>query len=126
MSIKRSGDGTALGFTLSDGTVGWWSMFDPNFETIDETLDAQHEAARENAQAKSAYMTQLNNFQINVSAGRSAGLTAPVKPLRKVVSDPTVDDDGTVVAGVASLVAFVPALPDPVHLNIAPGAKVMG
>ena len=74
--------------------------------------DKQSQAARDNTQAQGKYMTELSDFQTNLDAGRAAGMTAPSKPLRIVVSD----------VGTVSHTPFLPALPDPVYPVITPSS----
>jgi len=64
---------------------------------------AQLQAISENNQAVANYNNVLANVQISVTAGRGDTVTAPAKPLQKVVAD---------VDGAVTYVPFVPALAD--------------
>src|ERR1035441_6501511 len=64
---------------------------------------AQLQAISENNQAVANYNNVLANVQISVTAGRGDTVTAPAKPLQKVVAD---------ADGAVTYVPFVPALAD--------------
>lgn len=76
----------------------------------------QQQAGRENTQAVLNYNNVLANTQISVDIGRGATVTAPAKPLQKVVADA----DGAVtyvpfVPPLADLVVPPPGAPSTVH-----------
>jgi hypothetical protein len=78
--------------------------------------DAQISAASQNNQAVANYNNVLKNVQISVTAGRGDTVTAPVKPLQKVVAD---------VDGAVTYVPFVPPLADIVPLsNVVPSGSI--
>lgn len=64
---------------------------------------AQLQAITDNAQAVANYNNVLANVQVSVTAGRGDTVTAPVKPLQKVVAD---------ADGAVTYVPFVPPLAD--------------
>src|ERR1039457_7144056 len=72
---------------------------------------AQLSAISENNQAVANYNNVLANVQISVTAGRGDTVTAPAKPLQKVVAD---------ADGAGTYVAFVPPLADIVALGGGP------
>jgi hypothetical protein len=76
---------------------------------------AQLQAATENTQAVANYNNVLANVQTSVNAGRGDTVTAPAKPLQKVVADA----DGTV-----TYVPFVPPLADIVPLVGVPSGSI--
>jgi hypothetical protein len=76
---------------------------------------AQLQAASENAQAVSNYNNVLANVQISVTAGRGDTVTAPAKPLQKVVAD---------ADGAVTYVPFVPALADLVIPKTVPSGSI--
>ena len=78
---------------------------------------AQLQAISENNQAVANYNNVLANVQISVTAGRGDTVTAPAKPLQKVVAD---------ADGAVTYVPFVPALADIVPLAPSAGGTVQG
>jgi|ERR1022692_3113160 hypothetical protein len=78
--------------------------------------DAQISAALANTQAVANYNNVLANVQISVTAGRGDTVTAPAKPLQKVVAD---------ADGAVTYVPFVPPLADIVPLqNVVPSGSI--
>jgi hypothetical protein len=77
--------------------------------------DAQIQAISENNQAAANYKNVLANVQISVTAGRGDTVTAPTKPLQKVVAD---------ADGAVTYVPFVPALPDLVIPKTVPSGSI--
>jgi hypothetical protein len=76
---------------------------------------AQLQAISDNAQAVANYNNVLANVQISVTAGRGDTVTAPAKPLQKVVAD---------ADGAVTYVAFVPPLADIVPLVGVPSGSI--
>ena len=76
---------------------------------------AQLQAATENNQAVANYNNVLANVQISVTAGRGDTVTAPAKPLQKVVAD---------ADGAVTYVPFVPALADLVIPKTVPSGSI--
>ena len=76
---------------------------------------AQLQAIGENTQAVANYNNVLANVQISVTAGRGDTVTAPAKPLQKVVAD---------TDGVVTYVPFVPPLADIVPLVGVPSGSI--
>src|ERR1017187_5966571 len=77
---------------------------------------AQLQAISENNQAVANYNNVLANVQISVTAGRGDTVTAPAKPLQKVVAD---------ADGAVTYVPFVPPLADIVPLqNVVPSGSI--
>ncbi len=76
---------------------------------------AQQQAATDNAQAVANYNNVLANVQISVNAGRGDTVTAPAKPLQKVVADAN---------GAVTYVPFVPALADIVIPKTVPSGSI--
>jgi hypothetical protein len=77
--------------------------------------DAQNQAISENNQAVANYNNVLANVQISVTAGRGDTVTAPAKPLQKVVAD---------ADGAVTYVPFVPALADLVIPKTVPSGSI--
>jgi hypothetical protein len=76
---------------------------------------AQIQAISENDQAVANYNNVLANVQISVTAGRGDTVTAPAKPLQKVVAD---------ADGAVTYVPFVPPLADIVPLVSVPSGSI--
>ena len=76
---------------------------------------AQLQAISDNAQAVANYNNVLANVQISVTAGRGDTVTAPAKPLQKVVAD---------ADGAVTYVPFVPPLADIVPLAGVPSGSI--
>jgi hypothetical protein len=79
------------------------------------TRQEQMQAAIENNQAIANYNNVLANVQISVTAGRGDTVTAPAKPLQKVVAD---------ADGAVTYVPFVPALADIVIPKTVPSGSI--
>ena len=108
MAIRRFGQD--LYYTAANGELVIASVYDALYAQLTEVLTQQMVAARSNIQAQSKYMTDLGTYQTNLSAGRGAGLTPPVKPLYTIVADAP-DADGNPVI---TQVPWPEKLPDPV------------
>ena len=119
MAIRRFGQD--LYYTAADGEVIIATVYDPLYAQLTEVLTQQMVAARANIQAQSKYMTDLGNYQVNLSAGRGAGLTPPVKPLYTVVADAPGDDGQPVITQIPWPTS-AGVLPDPVQPRVFKGA----
>ena len=115
--IQLDKDGVTLFYIEADGTrVSHNYMEGQAYTDMLVIRDAQISAASENSQAVANYNNVLANVQISVTAGRGDTVTAPVKPLQKVVAD---------VDGAVTYVAFVPPLADIVPLqNVVPSGGI--
>src|ERR1035438_6873134 len=102
--IQFDKDGVTLFYIDASGTkISHNFMEGTAYNDMLTILGAQKQAAIDNTQGVSNYNTALANAQISVNAGRGATVTAPPKPLQKIVADA----DGTV-----TYVPFVPPLAD--------------
>jgi len=109
-------DGMTLTYTDESGQTQSVSMIDwAAYSKVYSILQQQLAAGLENTKTHSDYVTALVTFQTNLDIGRAEGMTAPVVPKMKVVSD----------TGVVSFRDFSPALPLPVYPAAQPGGGVM-
>ena len=111
-------DGVTLFYILPDGTKVSHNYMEGQAYTDMLTIrDAQLSAASENNQAVANYNNVLANVQLSVNAGRGDTVTAPAKPLQKVVDS---------VDGAVTYVPFVPPLADIVPLaNVFPSGSIV-
>ena len=88
----------------------------PRVNVLLATVEAQFNAEQANEAALAAYDTAATNYQQAAINGRLEttlpALVWPVKPKMQVVGDPTINEKGVVVPGVATEVDFFPALVD--------------
>ena len=109
-------EGNFLYYTGTDGQMVIASQvgYDPLFAQLTEIITQQMVAVRENIAAQADYMNKLNNYQVNLSAGRLETtvppLTVPVKPEYKLVADAP-DADGNPVV---TFVTWPTPLPEPI------------
>src|ERR1035438_10349916 len=98
--IQLDKDGVTLFYIDANGNKVSHNYMEGQAYTDMLTIrDAQISAANENVQAVANYNNVLANVQISVTAGRGDPVTAPAKPLQKVVAD---------TDGVVTYVPFVP------------------
>jgi hypothetical protein len=114
--IQLDKDGVTLFYIDANGNKVAHNYLEGQAYTDMLTIrDAQISAASENNQAVANYNNVLANVQISVTAGRGDTVTAPAKPLQKVVAD----TDGAV-----TYVPFVPPLADIVPLVGVPSGSI--
>jgi hypothetical protein len=115
--IQLDKDGVTLFYIDSSGNRVSHNYLEGQAYTDMLTIrDAQLSAASENNQAVANYNNVLANVQINVTSGRGDTVTAPAKPLQKVVAD---------ADGAVTYVPFVPPLADIVPLaNVFPSGAI--
>ncbi len=105
--IGHAADGSEFRHSTHDGAL---------YDNMLDVRNAQKQADRDNAKARSDYETNLANAQVNVDAGRP--MPAPIKPLMKVIAD---------TGGAPTMVPFVPALADlKVPVVLPPSAPGVG
>lgn len=110
--ITRLTDGVSRGFTAPNGVLITAGPMDwARFQIMLDTEQAQQDALNTNTAAVATYMGLLHDYQIALTAARTLGMNPPTMPLRKIVSDPVIASDGTMSVGVATFIAFDPALP---------------
>jgi hypothetical protein len=101
--IQYDKDGVTLFYIDTNGKrVSHYFMEGTPYSDMLDIRSAQLSAMAENTAAVNDYNQKLANVQLNVDAGRGAGLAAPTKPLQKIVSD----------TGVVSSAPFDPPLAD--------------
>ena len=116
--IQLDKDGVTLFYIDASGQRVAHNYMDGQAYTDMLTIrGAQIQAATENTQAVANYNNVLANVQISVTAGRGDTVTAPAKPLQKVVAD---------ADGAVTYVPFVPPLADIVPLPPTAGGTVQG
>ena len=114
--IQLDKDGVTLFYIDANGNKVAHNYLEGQAYTDMLTIrDAQISAALANTQAVANYNNVLANVQISVTAGRGDTVTAPAKPLQKVVAD----TDGAV-----TYVPFVPPLADIVPLVGVPSGSI--
>jgi hypothetical protein len=115
--IQLDKDGVTLFYIEADGTkVSHNYMEGQAYTDMLVIRDAQISAALANTQAVANYNNVLANVQISVTAGRGDTVTAPAKPLQKVVAD---------ADGAVTYIPFVPPLADIVPLaNVVPSGPI--
>jgi hypothetical protein len=114
--IQLDKDGVTLFYIDANGNKVSHNYMEGQAYTDMLTIrDAQISAANENVQAVANYNNVLANVQISVTAGRGDTVTAPAKPLQKVVAD---------TDGVVTYVPFVPPLADIVPLVGVPSGSI--
>ena len=114
--IQLDKDGVTLFYIDASGQRVAHNYMDGQAYTDMLTIrGAQIQAATENTQAVANYNNVLANVQISVTAGRGDTVTAPAKPLQKVVAD---------ADGAVTYVAFVPPLADIVPLVGVPSGSI--
>ena len=115
--IQLDKDGVTLFYIDANGNKVSHNYMEGQAYTDMLTIrDAQLSAASENNQAVANYNNVLANVQISVTAGRGDTVTAPAKPLQKVVAD---------ADGAVTYVPFVPPLADIVPLaNVVPSGSI--
>src|ERR1017187_4954916 len=85
--IQLDIDGVTLFYIDADGRrVAHNYMEGQAYTDMLNIRDAQISAANENVRAVANYNNVLANVQISVTAGRGDTVTAPTKPLQKVVA----------------------------------------
>lgn len=113
--IQLDKDGVTLFYIDANGQRVAHNYMDGQAYTDMLTIrSAQLAAAGENNQAVANYNNVLANVQISVTAGRGDTVTAPAKPLQKVVSD----------TGDVTYTPFVPALADLVIPKTVPSGPI--
>ena len=114
--IQLDKDGVTLFYIDANGNKVAHNYLEGQAYTDMLTIrDAQISAASENNQAVANYNNVLANVQISVTAGRGDTVTAPAKPLQKVVAD---------ADGAVTYVPFVPALADIVIPKTVPSGSI--
>ena len=114
--IQFDKDGVTLFYFDSSGQrVAHYYTEGQPYSNMLTIRDAQIQAISENNQAVANYKNVLANVQISVTAGRGDTVTAPVKPLQKVVAD---------ADGAVTYVPFVPALADLVVPKTFPSGSI--
>src|SRR5450755_3980510 len=102
--IQFDKDGVTLFYIDANGNrVSKNYMDAQGYADMLTTRQAQYQAVAENNQAVANYNNVLANVQISVTGGHGDTVTAPAKPLQKVVADAN---------GAVTYVPFVPALAD--------------
>src|ERR1035437_3436279 len=115
--IQFDKDGVTLFyFDASGQRVAHYYTEGQEYSNMLTIRDAQNQAISQNNQAVANYNNVLANVQISVTAGRGDTVTAPAKPLQKVVAD---------ADGAVTYVPFVPPLADIVPLaNVFPSGAI--
>src|ERR1035441_2658118 len=114
--IQLDKDGVTLFYIDASGQRVAHNYMDGQAYTDMLTIrGAQIQAATENTQAVANYNNVLANVQISVTAGRGDTVTAPAKPLQKVVAD---------ADGAVTYVPFVPPLADLVIPKTVPSGSI--
>lgn len=99
--VRREVDGSTLYFIGSDDVVVRVTRQDSQYGVVQATQDLQISARLQNNLKRKNYEDEVANKQISVDAFRPFG-EVPVKPLHLVVSDPTINEYGEVMAGTQS------------------------
>ena len=102
--VQFDKDGMTLFYIDANGNRVQHNPFDGQaYSDMLVIRSAQQQAGIDNQMALADYKNKLANAQISVDAGRPDTVTAPVKPLQKVVAD---------ADGAVTYVPFVPLLAD--------------
>ena len=113
--IQFDRDGVTLFYNDANGQRVAAGVFDSEkYSAMLTVRGDQQQAAIENTQTVANYSNVLANVQISVTAGRGDTVTAPAKPLQKVVSD----------TGGVSYTPFVPPLADLVIPRTVPSGPI--
>src|ERR1035441_10545453 len=116
--VQFDKDGMTLFYIDANGNRVQHNPFDGQaYSDMLVIRSAQQQAGIDNQMALADYKNKLANAQISVTAGRGDTVTAPVKPLQKVVAD---------ADGAVTYVPFVPPLADIVPPPPAAGSNVHG
>jgi hypothetical protein len=105
---------TLIGYDASGNKFTHNYLEGDPYDIMLSTLNAQQQAARDNATAVDAYNTALATAQLNENAGRPHD-APPVAPQQKIVTD----------LGVVSYAPFVPALAAFVPLVSTPSGRLV-
>ena len=108
--IRREADNSTLYFPGPDGAFVRVTPMDSDYSTVVATMDLQISAQIQNNHNKDVYCTAVKNAQISIDASRNPG-PLPTKPNKIIVTDPMVDEFGSISAGVTTEVPW-PGLPE--------------
>jgi hypothetical protein len=97
--IRREADGSTLYFAGPDGAFVRVSIMDSQYSPVLDTFGLQISARLQNNHNLDIYKQKVANAQISIDASRNPG-PLPEKITKIVVSDPSIDEYGTITAGI--------------------------